>query len=235
MFPFEGVNGQEPTFPPENFHAADFVLHFQLKFLICSWFFSSPASSCISFSHSSAASMSTATFSPTSPRRETHNSAGLAFQNPGHRFVLGRCLLEKVLLLFVDFYLSCEGGVQLFNCIYKFRWFLIQSDPKLWLEGLQSEPAKDTPGTMIINMERMKWRLWSKDDELMITCQFPAWLSWWCCCSSLLAGPPSTFSISSKTLESRYPWQWQWWLLITVGILALMMTDPLVVQHRFKW
>ena len=36
MFPFEGVNGQEPTFPPENFHAADFVLHFQLKFLICS-------------------------------------------------------------------------------------------------------------------------------------------------------------------------------------------------------
>ena len=99
--------------------------------------------------------MSTATFSPTSPRRETHNSAGLAFQNPGHRFVPGWCLLGEFFSFFVDFY----PVRAVFNCstvFCKFWWFLIQSDPKLWLEGLQSEPAKDTPGTMIINMERMK-------------------------------------------------------------------------------
>ena len=157
MFPFEGVKGQEPTFPPENFHLLLILFfHFRLKFLICSWFFHfqpppafpSPV--------------------PLQPLRLLQHSRLL---HPEEKLTIQQVSLFKTLVtdlfrgdvfwrkfcsFFVDFYLSCEGGVQLLNCIYKFRWFLIQSDPKLLLEGLQSEPAKDTPGTMIISMERVK-------------------------------------------------------------------------------
>ena len=157
MFPFEGVKGQEPTFPPENFHLLLILFfHFRLKFLICSWFFHFqpppafpspiPLQPLCLLQHS----------------RLLHPEEKLTIQQVSLFKTLvtdlfwGDVFWRKFCSFFVDFYLSCEGGVQLLNCIYKFRWFLIQSDPKLLLEGLQSEPAKDTPGTMIISMERVK-------------------------------------------------------------------------------